>query len=128
MSASPPPGLADEEVERLINGDDEPQHPSQEPPAVSDALDNAFHVLSQVTGASQQNNTQDGTQPTGEAVRAIWGSSLQVSDVMTRAFQFVRRFRKDAEDTHSDSYYVRIIGQVRAHIFFYPRFTCLVYV
>jgi len=113
MSASPHVGLTDEEVDRLINGDDTPEERVQEPVVVTDALENAFQALSQVTGASQPDAHQDGSQPTGEAVRAIWGSSLEVSRVMTHVFNFVRNFRKDASDAGTEAYYVRIIRQVR---------------
>lgn len=115
MSASPPLGLTDEEVERLLNGDNEPQQHVQEPATVADAIDTAFQALSQVTGASQQNPNADGSQPTGDAVRAIWGSSLEVSHVMTRVFSFARSFRKDGDSAQSEAYYIRIIGQVRVN-------------
>lgn len=51
--------------------------------------------------------------PTNEAVRAIWGSRVQVNDVMRDCHQFVRNFVKSGAVQGAEPYYESIIRKVR---------------
>lgn len=51
--------------------------------------------------------------PTNEAVRAIWGSRVQVNDVMRDCHHFVRNFVKSGASQGAEPYYESIIRKVR---------------
>lgn len=122
MANLPPSRLTDEEYERLLNDGDEVPVASQGPESVQDALDAAYQALEQRTGAMDQESQETNGAVTGEAVRSIWGSSLQVSHVMKRVMDFIRRYKKESAPLGSDPHYIRVLQQVRILISVYNIF------
>lgn len=113
MAGQPSERLTEEEYEQLVNPDYLASVASQGPASVNEALDAAFQALAQSTGATGQESQEANDTVSGEAVRAIWGSSLEVSQVMIRVFQFVRTFKKESAPLGSEPYYIRVLQQVR---------------
>jgi DNA replication licensing factor MCM4 len=111
--AAPQPGLiTDEEIDNLLDAalgggnppqsrqieNDGPQAPPSAPVERGDRV--------------RLDIGEDGTQEDVGAVRAIWGSSIQVSEAMKLVFDFVRKFKKEPVVPGAEAYYVRIIRQM----------------
>ena len=76
-----------------------------------------------IVGATPEKNTEEepeaapapATETTGEAKAVIWGTTVNVEDVMDDFCRFLRTYapRRDAGKQHTDPYYVR--GLKAAH-------------
>lgn len=115
MSANPSAGITDEEIERLINDDDDGLERNGTQGEDKKVLKEAFGVLRQHNDAREAVGPQIDATFTGEAVRSIWGSSVEVTSVMANTLRFIQNFKKETDPEDSLPYYIRILGQVRIH-------------
>jgi hypothetical protein len=113
MSTSAGGGLSDAEMAKLLDDNPEATAARERASQAETALDAAYEAIAQVTGATATQEGQDGQTEDAGPVRAIWGSSLEVANVMRHAFQFVRSFKKRTADLDSEPYYTRLLYQVR---------------
>lgn len=113
MSTSRMVGLSDMEMNMLLDDDPEATEARERTVQAESALAEAYQAISQVTGATVPEEGDEGQEGNAGPVRAIWGSSLEVANLMRQAFQFVGSFKKRNAEAGSEPYYIRQLRQVR---------------
>lgn len=112
MAASGRVGFSAQEMSNLLRADEEEDSHRQVEMREA-ALDSAYNAISQATGApigdpTDLINTHDNNGP----IRSIWGSSVQVSTLAMKTYQFIRHFKKPVADGTMEAYYPKLLDQV----------------